>query len=433
MLLDPIDVERIYNINILGPTSRFAPIEERILRANGLTEFTINEANNTKVLGFPLAVGSLSDLFFFPDLEVLDLTTAYYDPINGLDDVLPTATLSGNGRTEIVGGGRWYPYMRRVENTDWFDVRPPVQGLQDLIALLDRGIVQVKYIRNSMGLDDILEQYPNQVEFLEEDWFPDRVPLDDQFLHSGVVVTGAFHVLINSNRHPNRANPDPVLPSVIETLGNIEVVEDRSTIIMMAPWTENWTDAGLANNDWGRNATFGFTLPAAYMYDLDRYRYLKFKVLLVTDNPALLEVGNSGITNFRRMWPRIRYSFWGPDQGNNPWGSGDTWEWRPDRDLPAYYAEGTGSLTIPVNHVKGGGQSGMWFQVVLDLRPAIEKVASQEHGETIGGIQSLPRRGHHHFRCIGFNMGMERTPDRISPRDQPLYFYFADYHLSKTP
>jgi hypothetical protein len=322
-------------------------------------------------------------LFYFPNLQELDLTGA------GLKNVLPEMSLAGNGVTYNFGGGDYQPYMQRIEYTKIFKVDPPIASQQTLLDLLESGTLKkIKYIKNSMTIDDILEPYIENgvVELIPEDWYPDEAPLDNKLVHSGKIVTNDFDVEFMQQC------PVADVPKV----GSITNPDD---VYRVSPI--------------GRNATIAWTLAKQYMYDFERYRYLKFKVYMHCEDET--DVKNNGpYQTYRRIWPRIRYSMWGPDQGNNPFGAGDGWEWKPD-DRDKY-------------KIKEENVNANWEEITIDMSQVTEKIMDQDHGAPYNN----PARGHYHSRNICLNLNGEQGPNPYNPNGKITY-YFADVRLCKNP
>jgi hypothetical protein len=112
---------------------------------------------------------------------------------------------------------------------------------------------------------------------------------------------------------------------------------------------------------------------------------------------------------------------WGPDQGNNPFGSGDQWEWKPtDR----------GAYTVPAANVNVG-----WTEFTIDMvngvgsgdgNGPVSKAKAQDHVASFN-----PQKGHYHYRNICFSLGGEQGVNPYNP-PTPIVYYFADVRLSKS-
>jgi hypothetical protein len=362
-LLDTINVEREIVLNMPTAETSFSPSEEAVLKANGINTFTAEAVASVNKLVFPIHVSSLQDIFYFPNLQELDLTG------EGLDNVVPTFRLSGDGRTYEPGGGAWIYCLKRSENRGQINI----SGVQSLIDLLEAGLLsKVRYIPNSMGLDNILEPYVENgvVELMSEDFFPQEVMLPYRFWMEGRPQTDAFRL---KWRYPV---PETEISSISGTL------TDPSAIYEIVP--EN------------RNATFVFIVPKEYIWDLDRYRYLKFKVV-PKSSPATF---SGAYDKYLRMWLRIKTRFWGVDAANDLYG-GDR-ERNYDRN----------QFVIPANTIQR-----QWTEFTVDLKDAVDNTQNDTG---------------HHIRCFVINLGGEEGPNPWAiPPDGELEYYFADFRLTK--
>jgi len=105
---------------------------------------------------------------------------------------------------------------------------------------------------------------------------------------------------------------------------------------------------------------------------------------------------------------------WGPDQGNNPFGSGDNWEWKPD-DRDRY--------RIPEASVNAN-----WYEMTIDMKQVTDKIMAQNHSAPY----NTPANGHYHSRNICINMNGENGPNPYNPTGKITY-YFTDVRLCKNP
>lgn len=382
-ILDEVVVTKSLEFEMPTENTPFSPTEIAALRANGITTFTPAAVSSVTKLVMPMHIGTLSDLFYFPNLEELDLTG------QGLENVLPEITLAGNGVSYTFGGGNYQPYMQRIEYTKLYPVNPPIAAQQTLLDLLQTGILKkIKYIENSLSLDDILEPYIENgvVEFITEDWYPNEAPMDPLLAHSGKVQTNDFDISF-------------IFPASATDIPSPEGLTDPIRVFKVTPI--------------GRNPTWSFTLPKEYMYDFERYRYLKFKVYINFADENDYK-NNAPYAVMARVWPRIRYTFWNPDNGNNPFGNGDNWEWKPDnRDL----------YRVPEASINTN-----WYEITMDMKQVTDKLMNQDHGSPY----NTPARGHYHSRNICFSLGGENGPNPHNPSG-PITYYFGDIRLSKTP
>ncbi len=411
-ILDTVEVTRAMEVEMPSASTPFSPSERVILVANGITTFTSEAVASVKKLTLPLHLSTFADLFYFPNLEELDLTG------QGLKDILPMQSLSGNGASISFGGGDWLPFMRRIEYTEV--LKADIKSIETLTDLLESGAIKkITYIKSSMSLDTIFKPYVANgvVQHVPEAWFPESSLLDPRFLHGGEVVTNSFFVNLDLNRYaPVSEVPSP------------EAVNNPDKVYKIIPRVLR-NDQNQPNNDFGRNATFSFTLPRGYMYDFDRYRYVKVKVYIKGGaelNGDIINGSGGAYRNYRVLWPRVRYTFWGSDDPNNPYGNGDGWEWKPGwqsneiRDKAMY--------TVPYSNVNTS-----WYEVTMDMQQVKDRLMNQDH-DASRVPAGFPRKGHYHSRNLCINLGAElgSNPNPHNPAT-PIVYYFADFRLSKTP
>jgi hypothetical protein len=363
-LLDTLDITRELALNMPTAETSFSPSEETVLKANGINTFTAVAVASVNKLVFPIHVSSLQDVFYFPNLQELDLTG------EGLDNVVPTFKVSGDGRDYYPGGGAWLYCMKRSENKGNISI----SGTQSLIDLLEAGLLEkVRYIPNSMGLDDILNPYVESgvVELVSENFFPNEVMLPYRFWMDGRPQTSSFRV---KWRYPVPATEVASIsgPSLIDPSSIYEIIPEN------------------------RNATFTFIVPKEYIWDLDKYRYFKFKVV-----PKSAPGTFSGAYDkYLRMWLRPRTRFWGADAANDLYG-GDK-EYNYDRNR----------FVISANTIQKE-----WTEFTVDLQDVVTNTQN-DTGQ--------------HIRCIVINLGGEEGPDPwVIPPDGELEYYFADFRLTK--
>jgi hypothetical protein len=361
-LLDTINITRDIVLNMPTAETSFSPSEETVLRANGVTTFTSAAVASIRKLVFPIHISSIQDIFYFSNLEELDLTG------EGLDNVMPKFTLSGDGRTYEIGGGAWLHCIKRSENKQAVSI----SGLQSLIDLLESGLLKkVRYIPNSLGLDDILAPYVESgvVEFVNDSFFPQEVMLPYRFWMEGRPQTSSFRLIWRY----------PVPESEFSFYSG--TVADPATVYEII--IEN------------RNATFAFILPKEYIWDLERYRYLKFKVI-----PKSIPSTFSGsYSTYLKVWPRIKTRFWGVDASNDLYG-GDK-EYAPK-----------GQYIIPESAIQT-----RWTEFTVDLKPAVDNTQNDTG---------------HHIRCLVINLGEEAGPNPwVKPDGNDVEYYFADFRLTK--
>jgi hypothetical protein len=362
-IIDTIIVSRDIVLNMPTAETAFSPSEETVLRANGITSFTAAAVASVEKLVFPIHVSSLQDIFYFPNLQELDLTG------EGLDNVVPKFTLSGDGATYEIGGGAWLYCMKRSENKKSISI----SGVQSLVDLLEAGLLtKVRYIPNSMGLDAILAPYVESgvVELVTDSFFPAEVMLPYRFWMEGRPQTSAFRL---KWRYPIPETDVPFSNSLI----------DPSTVYEIIP--EN------------RNATFVFIVPKEYIWDLDRYRYFKFKVL-PKSAPATFA---GAYSVYLKMWQRPRTRFWGADAANDLYGENK--EYNYDRNL----------FVVPADAIQT-----RWTEFTVDMKTTVDNTLNGDTG--------------HHIRCLVVNLGGEEGPNPwVTPPNGDMEYYFADFRLTK--
>jgi hypothetical protein len=250
--LNPFSVRSIFRIGLdtASTVNTFYPsiIEKEILAANGLVELTAESAENITALTFPLGFESwtLQDLYFFPNLEELDLT-------QGTDE-LPVLTYSNNSVSSVVGGGPWLNcasgYM-----TD--------NNVNIIVNLLASGqLKKVKYRRNSYpNLDAKLEAYSDAVE-----WSPAE-PLPNE-----IMIPNSLRV---DYRVENSAKSATVNYGDDATWVPAAIVAKRGNVAMRNVYKVTVT---------AQNSTVAFSLPLNLQFPLSPYGTLKADVYIQQDN-----------------------------------------------------------------------------------------------------------------------------------------------------
>jgi len=278
VILDTISLNRDLNLSMPTSSSEFAATERNILAANGVTVYTADGVSNIEKLVYPVHANSLQDIFYFPNLKILDLTGGDLFP-------LPELTYDRNGVMDIVGGGEFVPFVRKAGDI----VSGNMQALKDL---LESGILQKVYYRpNSMGLDELLAPYvaSGVVELVKG---PDTVMIPDKFQLNGVVQDGNWRM-------------DITMPATDAPAGD-GLVNVYKTVLK------------------AKNATFVFALPKEYEFNVKEYKYLKFKVYA----PAK-SVLSGTYAPYQRIWFRFMNSMWSFG-GNSNFGQ-QYWEYGRDQ------------------------------------------------------------------------------------------------------
>lgn len=297
-ILDTVIFENVLNVNMPTSSSEFAPVEKAVLEANGVTTFTADGVSDITELVYPIHANSLQDIFYFPNLEVLDLTGG------GLFPNVPELHYDNRGFQDVVGGGEFAPFMRKAGN---------VSGGNTLKDFLEAGLLTKVYYRaNTMGLDDILMPYVESgvVELIEN---PNEVLVENQFEVSGLLQDGNWELDV--------IYPAPDAPAG-EGLENIYKLIPRKT-----------------------SASFVLALPKEYQLNAEEYKYLKMMVYMPPKSQL------TGIYEpFQRLWPRFMNNMWA--FGNNSSFGQEYWE-KPRFTMPDSSLENWTEVTIDMSEAVG--------------------------------------------------------------------------------
>lgn len=256
-ILDTLIVEKDLTIQIPAGTGTFSPAERDILIKNGLSRFDFESAAGFKKLTYPIQANSLQDIFYFPNIEELDLT-------GGDLFELTTYTYDRNDVRSQTGGGKWLPFVAKVGNVG------DVQVLKDLLEA--GALKKVRYIPHSMGLDDILAPYVESgiVELVD---MPDEVLIPNNFVIDGRVQDGNFEVVYTYN--PADAPAGDNLQQVYKVIPK------------------------------KRSASFVIALPTEYRFNAQEYKYLKYRIYA----PAKSDFTGAN-ANFQSIWVRFMNYMW---------------------------------------------------------------------------------------------------------------------------
>lgn len=336
-IIDTLDLSVPIKLVMPTETTPFSPAEREVLEANGVTDFTSAGVSAITKLTYPVHANSLQDIFYFANLKELDLT-------GGTLFSLPTLTYNNNGATSTVGGGSYASYMAKVSEIAPSDM----QALKDLLelGLLDK----VKYVPNSMGLDDLLAPYVSSgvVELVET---PADVLVDPaRFSVNGLVQDGQWKtdVTYPATDAPSATGLQNVIKAVVAA----------------------------------KNATLVFALPKEYRFNVNEYKYVRFKVYA----PAKSKFA-SPYEPYQRLWPRIMNYMWS-FSGNSNFGQ-EYWDYSAD------------------DFKIGDGDLQKWTDVKVDLSPAIGR----------------------HNRVFLLNIGGE--PNLSFNASSNIIYYFSDFRFSK--
>jgi hypothetical protein len=408
-IIDTVELASPLSLNMPSPDKTILVSEEAVFRANGVANPTLRTIADLTRFSMPLCTKTFSDLYYFGELEELDLTGR-----DGVKNVMPTYSLTGNGNTYTFGGGDYQPYIQKVENFQWYKytLNKPVDAIYALLYKLDRGdIKKVKYRRYSMGpdVDEALEPYVQKgiVDLVDDDWFPDEAPVDPRLAHPGNVDFAQYVCSVRVLGDDHSQVPD------------IQSLDDPNSVFTVTPGPFQGT-ANFA-------PTFDLTLPREYRYDFELYQYLKFKVFLKVDDETILNTMktaafNSGWANCRRIWLLTRYQHWTACEPQNPFvanGNDNTNDYRftnADQE--------NGAAVIPKDNVNGN-----WFEVVIEVNLADRTMDTRDnHNATYAN----PQNGHYHFRVLMFCLARQSgLPNNPFPNPSPVTYYFADMKFTK--
>lgn len=335
-ILDTVLLDKELVINMPTGGTPFAPSERGILEANGVTEFTADGVSAFTKLVYPIHANSLQDIFYFPNLKELDLTGG---------DMFEMTTLGydRNGAQSTVGGGDWVAFARKAGNM-------PLANAQTLKDLLESGLIEkVRYAPNTMGLDELLSPYveSGMVELVT---LPNEVLIPMNYLVDGVVQDNNWRMDVTSPAIDAPAGTD--LQNVLKT-------------ILRA-----------------RSASFVFALPVEYQFNIQEYKYLKFKVYA----PAKSSF-EGAYAPYQRLWPRFMNYMWSFSQNSN-FGQ-EHWDTNAD--------------DFRINDA----DLQQWTDVTVDLSQAIGR----------------------HNRVVVMNVGGEPSLTFEPPAD--ITYYFANFRFTK--
>ncbi|MDR0559199.1 MAG: hypothetical protein LBG92_03460 [Prevotellaceae bacterium] len=325
-ILDTVELTRTVTFNMPTGSTALNPVEREILEKNGMTVFTVDGASQFTRLVYPVHTKSFQDIFYFPYLRELDLT-------GGNIFMTPELVYNRNGVINTVGGKPWIPMLANVNTVAAADC----QALKDM---LEAGtLTKVKYAPNSIpGLDAILAPYFGTIVELAD--MPDDVYFTEDFLVNGVVVDNNWQMDVTWS--------PPDAPSGSGLVNVFKAVPVRAS------------------------ASFVFAIPKEYKFNIDEYRYLKFKVYMPPQN----DINDY----FQEIWPRFMNYMWN-------FGSNST-------HGQEYWAASSIRMT----------EFQQWTDVAVQLDP------------------------NRHTRVIVMNIGSERG----TPPNANMKYYFANFRLSKT-
>lgn len=335
-IADSITYTQTLDITLPTGETTFNPTERDILVANGITTFNANVAAGIKKLTFPIHTNSLQDLFYFSNVTELDLTGGELFNLKTLD-------YNRNAVVKTIGGGKFQPFIRHVSAIS-------NANAQAMLDLLDLGIIKkIKYIPNSLGIDELLKRYEdkNIIEWVTP---PDESLIPMNFFLDGKIQDNAWATDI--------VNPATDYPAGANILNPLKVTLKASS------------------------ASFVFTLPKEYRFNIATYKYLKFKVYAPDKSKF-----TGSYSAFQKLWPRFMNYMWAFSSEST---FGQEY-WDLDRN----------ATPIPDSDLM------KWKDVTIDLSSAKDK----------------------HNRVIVINIGGE-PGGTFSPPENIVY-YFANFRFSK--
>lgn len=259
-ILDSVQLTVPLTINMPTGGSTFNPVEREVLEANGVTTFTADAISSYRKLTFPIHTNTLQDLFYFANIEELDLT-------GGTMFDLKTINYNRNGIVKTLGGGDYLPFIRKVTQiTD--------ANAQTMVDLLNLGLIKkVKYVPHSLGIDHLLAPFESTgaIEYVTT---PNESLIPMNFFIDGKIQDATAWAL-------DIENPVTSYPAGSNIVNPFKVTMR------------------------GRNGTFIFTLPKEYRFNVPEYRYLKFKVYMPSKS-----VLSGTYSPYQRLWPRIMNNLW---------------------------------------------------------------------------------------------------------------------------
>lgn len=299
-IMDTVAMVDTLTVDMPTPNTEFRPVEQDILEANGVETFTGNGVAGIDKLVYPVHAGSIADIFYFSDLDTLDLTGG------DMFTQVPT-TIYNEGWTGVVDsvGGEYLPIMKNVID---------VQGQAYLKDFLESGILKkVIYRPGTMGLDELLKPYVESglVELKKN---PESVMLDDGYELDGLVQDWNWETEVT-------------YPATDAPAGNN---------------LQNTFKVVLKNT----SATFVIAFPEEYKLNAGEYNYLKMKVYV--PKASYFE---GKYEPFTILWPRFMHHLWSfGSKGTMGWHYWDTSiEMAPNAD--AY--ESWRDITIDISDVEG--------------------------------------------------------------------------------
>lgn len=260
-ILDTVELYQPVTFNMPLANSTFQPAEPEILRANGINTFTAQAIADIKKLVYPVDVNTLQDLFYFSNLDEVELT-------GGDLFQMKTISYNRNGIVATLGGGSFDPFARRVGDM-------PEVNAQFLVDLLANNLVKkVKYIPYSLGIDHLLQPYVNSgvVELVQ---VPDEAVIPLKYLINGTVQATNWKI------------------DLIVDPGDYPAGEGLYNVFRVIPRD--------------RSASFAFVMPKEYEFNAQVYKKLRFKVYAPAKDAF---TQGAMYANYQKLWPRFMNYLW---------------------------------------------------------------------------------------------------------------------------
>lgn len=273
-ILDIVPVENVIQLTLPNADTPFAPAENDILQANGITTFTSNGVKSITKLTYPITANSLQDLFYFSSLKELDLTGGTLFDIK-TKSYQYTVKINDDEEeifTKTIGGGNWFPFIKK-------DAPIAEANMQALKDLLEADMLEkVTYIPNSMGLDDLLAPYVEKgiVKLVS---MPNEVAVPNNYLINGRFSASTF-------------DTEVTYPATDAPAG---AGAETYKIEMKA-----------------KDGTFIIALPDDYKFNSEEYKYLELDVY--AKPKSVLESGT--YAPYKRLWFRLRNHMWNVETSN---------------------------------------------------------------------------------------------------------------------
>ena len=395
-LLDTIEIQKSFVVQMPEANNPFYPAEPLILRANGMQTFTFDEADKLTELTYPMNMSTFTDLFYFTNVHTLNLTG------KGLPASIETLRYSMNDVTTMVGGGAWQEFKMPVDqparirqNTGFAP-----QGLQTLKDALDKGqITKILYIPKTMGteFDKFLQPYVDSgvVELLNADnpFFPNVVYIDPQFYGNGWVqnVTWGVNMSYSGNFLPR-----PGFTDISKFDPTNDFVNGSPIDLKLEQLIQNDGKNIYRVVIYSMHPTFFFALPREWRFDNAKYRYLKYKMFIGSSITLLSNTNNDNHHIYREPWNRQGNTLFDPYLGYSEYGQA---QW--DAPINTPFSDDEIRTT--------------WREYVIDM------------SRNDGGDNSDYRN-----RVYMFNFGREQNVTWTYSRNSEIVIYIADVRLCKT-